>query len=129
MATGLIDYAGPAQVTFNGQPLIQPTSVRITRTSNNAKVKTLAGGLVGRTKGAPEVSITLENAVPLAGHEAKFNDLIFQSNDIFELGVEIASVVETFVCWTESSDNGSTVDQPVTNSVQLIGRRKTAQSV
>lgn len=124
----MIDYAGPATVTKNGRPLAEVESVRIQRAGNHRAVKTLAKGLAGRTKGAPEVNITLRNAVPATGFEAEFNDLVFNGN-LTQIGVRRAGLEEVYEVWVESSGDASEVDSPITQDVELHGRLVTSHAV
>lgn len=127
MANLLQDYAGQAQLTKNSRPLLEPTKISVKRASNAAKVKTIAKGLSGRTRGGPEYSISIDNPIPANGYESDWNELV-DSQDIFELGVEIANQTEIFEGWLESSDTDSAVDQAVTQSVQFHGRLKQRQT-
>ena len=118
----MIEYAGPATITFNGRPLVEVESIQIRRVSNARAVKTLAKGLAGRTKGAPEYTLTMRNAVPITGYEVPWNDLI-ESQDIVQIGVRKAGIEEIWDVWAEDGDDGSEIDTPQTQGVTLHGRR------
>jgi hypothetical protein len=124
----MIDYAGPATVTHNGRPMAECEQVSIKRQTNAKAVKTLAKGLAGRTKGAPEYSITLRNAVPATGFEVAYNDLI-ESQELFQIGIRKAGIEEVFEVWVEDSEDGSEVDAPQSQGVTLHGRLVTSHAV
>lgn len=124
----MIDYAGPATITYNGRPLAEVESVQIRRASNAKAVKTLAKGLAGRTKGAPEYTITLRNAVPATGFETAYNTLI-ETQVLFQIGIRKAGIEEVFEVWAEDSEDGSEIDTPQAQGVTLHGRLVTAHAV
>lgn len=121
----LIDYAGPATVTFNGRPALEIANIKVNRLSNAKAVKTLAKGLAGRSKGAPTVSISWDSAVPATGFELPINTLVF-SQDIIEIGVVMAATEEVFDVWIDSDDTNSSVDAATMQAVSLTGRFITA---
>lgn len=124
----MADYAGPAIVKLNGRPLLQVQMCKVSRASNAKAVKTLALGLAGKTKGAPEVSISLTNAVPAAGYEATFNDLVFTQDDV-TIGIVMGNVEEAFFGWFDTSDTSSAVDTPIDQECAFHGRRTASASV
>lgn len=91
----LLDYQGPASITFNGRPLIETVTIRVRRSSNAKPVKTLAKGLAGKTKGAPEITIDLSNAIPITGYETNMRDLII-SQDNCTIDVRAAGTQDTY---------------------------------
>lgn len=118
----MADFAGPATVKLNGRPLLHVQSARVRRAGNHRAVKTLALGLAGKTRGAPEVTIELRSAVPTTGLEATYRDLVLSGDDV-TISFVAGGVEENFVGWFEECDTESEVDQPVGDSANFHGRR------
>ena len=121
----LQDYVGPAIITYNDRVLIQSATIRVRRSSNAKPVKTLALGLAGRTKGAPEVAIDISNAVPLLGYETNMRDLVI-SQAICQIGVKVAGTQDTYEGWFDSGEQNSEVDTVTMEQFQFHGRLVTS---
>lgn len=118
----MIDYAGPATVTYLGRPCVEVEACQIRRISNAKPVKTLAKGLAGKTRGAPEYTITLRSAVPVTGAEVPWDDMI-ESQPTVQIGIRKAGFEEIYDVWPDDGEDGSEVDTPQTQGVTLHGRR------
>lgn len=121
----MADYAGPAIVSVNGRPSLDVARCTINRTSNAKPVKTLALGLAGKTKGAPEVEITLQQARRVTGDETDWKGLSISQDDI-NISVVQANEEELFSVWTVSCSSNSEVDSESFLDVTLHGKRTSA---
>ena len=121
----LQDYVGPASITYNDRPLIDTATCRVRRMSNAKPVKTLALGLAGRTKGAPEVTISISNAIPVAGYETNMRDLVI-SQAICQIGFKTAGTQDTYEGWFDSGEQNSEVDTVSLEQFEFHGRLVTS---
>lgn len=123
----LADYVGPAAISMNGRPLIEIVTIRVRRMGNAKAVKTLPKGLAGRTKGAPEVTIDMSNAIPAAGYETNMRDLVI-TQDIVTIDVRKAATQDTYVGWFESGEDNSEVDTVSLEQFQFHGKLLTSHA-
>lgn len=65
-------YEGPGRLYFGANPLAEAKSVRWTVSGRHNAVRTMRKGFSGISRGAPETSISVQNAVPIDGLEADF---------------------------------------------------------
>lgn len=121
----LSDYVGPASVAMNSRPLIEIVTIRVRRMSNAKPVKTLPKGLAGRTKGAPEVTIDMSNAIPAAGYETNMRDLVI-TQDLVTIDVRAAGTQDTYIGWFDSGEQNSEVDTVSLEQFQFHGKLLTS---
>jgi len=115
-----LDYAGPATFVQNGRPFVEIEECSISRASHSTTVRTLALGTAGRTKGSPEYQIKCKSAVPLAGYENNWLDLI-ESQDIVTIGIRAAGREDTFKMWIDTDDETFAVNTPIGQNATFTG--------
>jgi hypothetical protein len=123
----MADYAGPGIVSVNARPSLDCQSITINRISNAKPVKTLALGLAGKTKGAPEVEITVKYGRRVTGDETDWK-LLAMTQDDLNISVVQANEEELFVAWVVSCSSNSEVDTEAMLDVTLHGRRLSAHT-
>lgn len=78
----LTRYEGPGEFQFDGRTLAEAKTIRVDFTSNSTTVKTMKKGTAGRSKGAFETRIEVENAVPKGGLEQPFVEKCVDDADV-----------------------------------------------
>lgn len=79
-----------AFVYINGRLLVQNTSVDVEHADDIAQVKTVPGGFVGITPGAPVTTVKLKEVVPITGFEFDFA-LAMREYIAFECKVQLGA--------------------------------------
>lgn len=123
----MADYAGPGILSVNSRPSLDAQEITVNRISNAKGVKTLALGLAGKTKGAPEVEITVKSGRRADGDETDWKRLSITQDDL-NISVVQANEEELFVCWVVSCSSNSQVDTEATLDVTLHGKRTSAHT-
>jgi hypothetical protein len=77
----LTRYEGPGELQFDGRTLAEAKTIRGDFNSNSTPVKTMKKGMAGRSKGAFESRIEVENAVPKGGLEQAFIEKCVEDAD------------------------------------------------
>lgn len=84
----MADLSRPGYVIYQGRPLTQVGKVDVSYSSNDMPVETILLGLEGFSDGPAEVNITFDNAIPVAGREVDFANVLLNHttvNFIFKL--------------------------------------------
>lgn len=81
-------------VTINGKLLLEHASMTLNRSSGAQPVNTVGRGFAGVSPGAPVSSITIENALPVAGFEFNAQDYLKELETV-EIGLLAAGLAFT----------------------------------
>ena len=115
---GLGDYEGPGKFYLNNNLLAEAMSVRVALSGNNNKVFTMRKGLAGRSRGAIESELTVENAVPLAGLEGEFMELCISNSNVTAV-IDFAGKRYSYDGWIEGVELGQSTDGAATCSFTI----------
>lgn len=75
-------YEGPGTIIFQNSLLVEAMNLRVQLASNNNRVRTMRKGFSGRSKGPREAEISVSNAVPQAGLEHEYLQLVVEDADV-----------------------------------------------
>lgn len=78
-------------VLINGKIMMEEASVTLNRDSGAQPVHTVGRGFAGVSLGAPQLTATIENAIPLSGFEYDAGQAI-ETLDVVELGLLCAGL-------------------------------------
>jgi hypothetical protein len=112
-------YEGPAEVQFDQSTLAEAVSISVTHSGNNNPVVTMKRGLAGRSKGAFQSEIQVENAAPKGGLEAEFVEKCIENADVSIVHV-FAGKTYTYDGWIDTDSIQQGTDQPASLSFTVI---------
>lgn len=112
-------YQGAGSVLMQGSLLAEAQRVRVATKSNANPVKTMRKGLAGRSRGAPTVEITVENAVPRAGLEQPYVEACQVDADI-SIVVYYAGKRYQYDGWIDSVDGEMSVENAASCSLTIM---------
>jgi len=115
-------YEGPAQIFFGSTMMAEAKSVSVSIRGNNQKVFTMRGGrsaLSGRSRGAAECELKVENAVPVAGYEVDAHDHCLRNSDV-RIVIVGGGKRRTYEGWIEDTDEGRGTDKDATISFTMV---------
>lgn len=112
-------YEGPGEIQYNNRTLAEAMSVSITHNPNNNRVYTMKKGLAGRSRGAYEAEISVENAVPKAGLEQDFIAHCIEDADV-TISVLYAGKTYIYEGFIDSVDQSQATDAAATLSFTVV---------
>lgn len=112
-------YEGPGKIYFENNLLAEASRVRVQITGNNRRVRTMKKGLAGRSRGAVESEITVDNAVPLDGLEADFVRKCVFNEDVV-IVVDLAGQRQQYDGWIDSTESEQSVDNEASFSFTAV---------
>ena len=116
----LTRYEGPAEVYVNGQLLAQARTARLRLISNNNRVYTMIGGMVGRSRGPRETEASVESAVPISGLEVDFRELLVNDADITMILVDGGKRIQADG-WIDDVESTRDAQQPAAINFNFAG--------
>lgn len=114
------NYEGPAKVFYQGKLLAETQSARLRVTGNNNKVVTMVKQFAGKSDGATESEISLENAIPRKGFERNFLQVVIDK-ELVRIVLDIGGERVQVHCYAEDSEYTSSTDASAGISVTLMG--------
>lgn len=112
-------YEGPGELYFQARLLAEATKCSVRVNGNNNKVATMKKGLAGKSDGATESEITIENAIPRKGYESDFLEKCVKKEYV-RLVVISGGQRHTFNGWVESVEWNNAVDSPAAISMTMV---------
>lgn len=117
MALG--NYEGPGKVFFGANLLAEANRVRVSVNANNRRVYTMKRGLAGRSRGATESEITVDNAIPIAGLEEEFYEKCIDNEDV-RVVIDQAGKRLQFDGWIDSVESEQTTDAAASLTFSVV---------
>jgi len=117
----LRQYEGPGQVQIGGRTLAEAESISWNVAANNNRVYTMRKGLAGKSDGARESDVSVENAVPKAGLEDTFVEQCIEGASV-RLVVLLAGKRYTFNGWIEEVSARQSVSERAMISFSVVAR-------
>lgn len=115
-------YQGPTQVFFGSTMMAQAKSLSVSVKGNNQKVFTMGAGkpaLSGRSRGAVECELKIENAIPVVGYEVDAIEHCIRNSDV-RIVVVSGGRRRTYEGWIDDVDDASATDKDATLSFTVI---------
>jgi hypothetical protein len=111
----LDQYEGVAEIQIDNQTLAEAVSVNVNHNANNNPVVTMKKGLAGRSRGAYQVEVQVENAVPRAGLEAEWVEKCRENEDVVITHI-LAGKTYTYEGWIDTVSTQQGTDTPASLS-------------
>lgn len=115
------EYSGTAQVVFNSRVLAECDEATVNIMSQNQEVNTFAKGLAGFSRGPTKVEIDLSSAIPAAGYEVDFEDLVIRKLPCSVVMID-AGRRRRYEGWLDSTSKARSVSAPAKASIKFIGK-------
>lgn len=111
-------YQGPGEIQWNGSTLAEAKNVKFSIMSGGQDVATMAKGWAGSAPSFVKTTLTIEEAVPLAGLEADFVEALVKGSFI-DVTVAYAGKRYSWTAKIESVDGEMSIENPSNVSLSL----------
>lgn len=120
---GLGTYEGKGKIFVNGRLQAEANDARKRVISNNQKVYTFHKDLAGKSDGPNEVELTLTGAVPVAGYETDFEEML-KDKTYCEVVTVKAGKRNTYAGWIDSYEEADSVNAASSYTCTFVGKPK-----